>query len=154
MLTGNEFYVVVRLTTGEQIMCALQQEDDNYIQLLHPMLVRTIPNFETGKEHITAAPLCAFTDEESFVLDKKNVLFIKPLKGAFIPHYLNIVRESAGIRFTPRGRDPREVLDQEEVEHLKGIADAMSAIEQLRPIADETEEEKHRVFVEGNDTKH
>lgn len=154
MLTGNEFYVVVRLVTGEQIMSALQQEDDNYIQLLHPMLVRTIPNFETGKEHVTAAPFCAFTEEESFVLDKKNVLFIKPLKEAFVPHYLNIVRESQSVRFTPRGRDPQEVLDQNEIDHLRSIADRISAIEQLRGIADETEEEKHRVFVEGNDTKH
>jgi len=154
MLTGNEFYVVVRLTTGEQIMSALQQEDDNYIQLLHPMLVRTIPNFETGKEHVTAAPLCAFTDEESFVLDKKNVLFIKPLKEAFVPHYLNIVRESEGIRFTPRGRDPKDILGQDELDYLKQIADAKSAIDQLRSVVEETEEERQRVFVEGNDTKH
>lgn len=154
MLTGNEFYVVVRLTTGEQIMSALQQEDDNYIQLLHPMLVRTIPNFETGKEHITASPFCAFTEEESFVLDKKNILFIKPLKETFVPHYLNVVRESEAIRFTPKGRDPREGLNQDDFQHLKDVANVLSAIEQLRPIADETEEEKHRVFVEGNDTKH
>lgn len=154
MLTGNEFYVVIKLTSGEQIMSALEQEDDNYIQLLHPMLVRTIPNFETGKEHITAAPFCAFTDEESFVLDKKNILFIKPLKETFVPHYLNVVRESEAIRFTPKGRDPREVLNQDEFQHLKDVANVLSAIEQLRPIADETEEEKHRVFVEGNDTKH
>jgi hypothetical protein len=154
MLTGNEFYVVVRLVTGEQIMSVLQEEDDNYIQLLHPMLVRTIPNFETGKEHVTAAPFCAFTEEESFILDRKNVLFIKPLKQAFVSHYINIVRESEGIRFTPSGREPREVLDHDQIEHLKSIADKISAIEQLRPIADETEEEKHRVFVEGNDTKH
>lgn len=154
MLTGNEFYVVVRLVSGEQIMCALQQEDDEYIQLLHPMVVRTIPNFETGKEHITAAPFCAFTEEESFVLNKKNILFIKPLRQQFIPHYLNIVRESQHISFTPRGQDPQSVVDNDEMEHLRNIADKISAIRQLRNIADETEEEKHRVFIEGNDTKH
>jgi hypothetical protein len=132
MLTGNEFYVVVRLTSGEQLMCALQQEDDNYIELLHPMQIRTIPNFETGKEHVTAAPFCTFTDDESFVLDKKNVLFIKPMKEMFVAHYLNLVRESQNVRFTPKG----------------GEDDAMSSD------VEETREENQRVFIEGNETKH
>jgi len=133
MLTGNEFYVIVRLTSGEQLMCALEQEDDKYIQLLHPMQIRTIPNFETGKEHVTAAPFCTFTDEESFVLDKKNVLFIKPMRQTFVAHYLNLVRESEGIRFTPRDAE-----------------DDATSSEAEEP----AREENQRVFIEGNDTKH
>ena len=46
MLTGNEFFVVVRLTTGEQILCALTAEDDNYVEILHPMIVKI------GRAHV------------------------------------------------------------------------------------------------------
>lgn len=148
MLTGNEFFVIVRLTSGEQLMCALQSEDDSYVELLHPMIVRTVPNFQTGREMVTVTPFCAFAEDETYTLDKKNVLFIKRLSQKIIPHYLNTVQESSA-KFTPRGEPEVEDFD-----HLKGIADAMSAIEQLRPIADETEEEKNRVFVEGNETVH
>ena len=148
MLTGNEIFVVVRLNTGEQIMCALSAEDDRYVELLHPMVVRNIPNIHTGKEHITAAPFCLYSQDDSFIIHKKNVMFVKKLNEAFIPHYINIVKEHEEVKFVPR------VKEEDEFAHLRGIADAMSAIEQLRPIADETEEEKHRVFVEGNDTKH
>ena len=147
MLTGNEIFVVVRLTTGEQILCALNAEDDNYVEILHPMLVRSIQNIQTGKEHITAAPFCLYSQEKNFVINKNNIMFIKKLSDTFVPHYINIVKEHEENRFVPRAKE-------DEFEHLRGIADAMSAIEQLRPIADETDREKHRVFVEGNETIH
>ena len=38
MLTGNELYVVVKLSTGEQVMGVLQLEDDTHIQLYSPMV--------------------------------------------------------------------------------------------------------------------
>lgn len=143
MLTGNEVFVIVRLTTGEQIMCALQSEDEQFVELLHPMLIRTLPNFQTGKEMITVAPFCAFAEDESYIIDKKNILFIKNLSEKLIPHYLNTVQEN-DTHFSPR----------EDLSHLKEFEDPLEAIDQLRGIADETEEEKNRIYVEGNDTKH
>ena len=143
MLTGNEFFVIVRLTTGEQIMSALQSEDDSYVELLHPMIVRTVPNFQTGREVVTVAPFCAFAEDATYVLDKKNVLFIKRLGEKFISHYMDVVKEQ-NVRFTPR----------EDISHLEEFEDPLEAIDQLRGIADETEEEKNRIYLEGNDTKH
>ena len=143
MLTGDEFLVIVRLTTGEQIMSALLNEDENYIQLLHPMVIRTVPNFESGREMVTVAPLCAFADDDTYILDKKNVLFIKRLGEKFVSHYLGVVKEQS-VKFTPR----------EDLSHLEEFEDPLEAIDQLRGIADETEEEKNRIYLEGNDTKH
>lgn len=148
MLTGNEVFVVVRLNTGEQMMCALEQEDDIYIELLHPMVVRTIPNIHTGKEHITAAPLCIFSNDKSFVIDKKNVTFIKRLGDEFIPHYMRIVKEHEQTNFVPR----EETITPEE---------ARKRIAMLANIfgdsLDEELEEKQGIkptYIEGNDTKH
>ena len=152
MLTGKEVFVVIKLTTGEQIMSALNAEDDIFVELLHPMTIRTIPNVQAGREHITCAPFCVFSNDNTYVLDKKNVMFIKPLNDIFISHYMRVVEDhQKGIEFQPKSSSE---LGMEDMEHLKGIADVMSAIEQLRPIADDSDSEKERVFVEGNDTKH
>jgi len=74
MLSNNDFYVVIKLTSGEQVMAVLRQEDDAHVLIEHPMIMKTIVNFEAGKEHLTASPLCAFTAESEFVLPKVNIL--------------------------------------------------------------------------------
>ena len=148
MLTGNEMFVVVRLTTGEQMMCALEQEDDVYIKLLHPMVIRSIPNFNTGREQITAAPLCAFSNETSFVIDKKNIVFIKSLSETFVPHYMRIVREHEGVSFFPR---EERITPEEAKKRIAMLANIFG--DQLDEELEEKTETKP-VFIEGNDTKH
>ena len=93
MLTGNEFYVVMKLTTGEQIMGVLEQEDSTHLQIISPMIIRSIPIPQEGREHITAHPYCQFTNDNVFDIDKKNVIYIKPLKEIMIPHYKRIVMQ-------------------------------------------------------------
>lgn len=93
MLSGNELFVILKLVSGEQVMAVLRSEDEDYIEVESPMCIRTFPILETGKEHITAHPLCQFTDEINYVLDKKDVMFIKKMHHIFISHYLRIVKE-------------------------------------------------------------
>jgi hypothetical protein len=148
MLTGNEVFVIVRLTTGEQMMCALEQEDDVYIELLHPMVVRTIPNIHTGREHITAAPFCVFSNDKSYIIDKKDVMFIKPLSDIFIPHYMKIVREHEEVEFSPR---EERISPEEARKRISMLANIFGdhLEEELRK-----EEEIKPTYIEGNDTKH
>ncbi len=148
MLTGNEVFVVVRLTTGEQMMCALEQEDDVYIELLHPMVVRTIPNIHTGREHITAAPFCVFSNDKTYVIDKKNVVFIKPLSEMFIPHYMRIVKEHEEVEFSPR---EERISPEEARKRISMLANIFG--DQLEEELEEKVEIKP-TYVEGNDTKH
>ena len=84
MLTGKEIFVVVKFTSGEQVLSALQEEDELYVELLHPMVVKTIPNVATGREHVTAAPFCQFTRDESYLIEKKNVMFIKAMHSCLL----------------------------------------------------------------------
>lgn len=148
MLTGNEYFVVVKLTSGEQVLSALEDEDDSYVKLLHPMIIRTIPNLASGKEHITAAPLCSFTDDNSYVLDKRNVLFIKDLSETFIPHYMRIVEEHQETSFVSH----EEEMSEEEIKRrVSALAKAFG--DELDDSLDEKVDVKP-TFVEGNDTKH
>jgi hypothetical protein len=152
MLTGDEFYVVFKLTSGENVMAVLRNEDDQHVLVEHPMVMRSIMNFEAGKEHLTAAPLCAFTDESDFVIPKNNILFMKKLHHVFIPHYQRIVNEHENTTlFVPNGQEEALSWEDEMTPET-----ARKAVQQLKGILGEEEEidwkEKLKFLVDGNDT--
>ena len=151
MLTEKDVYVVIKLVSGEQVMAVLEQEDDNIVQLCHPMTIRTIPIVGQGREHITAHPFCQFTDDKFFLIEKKNVIFIKRLHHMMIPHYKRLVSE--------HGNDWKiENPPVESEEPMISPEEARKRIAMLMGIAgmEKREEEKtiESIFVEGNDTKH
>ena len=147
MLTGNEFYVVFKLTTGEQIMGVLEDEDETHMQIVSPMIIKNIPVPSEGREHIMAHPYCQFTDDNVFDIDKRNVIFIKPLKEIMIPHYKKIVLQ-------------HEAEGQAEMATEMSAEEAKKRIEMLASIFgneldDVLEDEDPKgYYVEGNDTKH
>lgn len=157
MLNDNDLYVVFKLTSGENVMAVLRQEDESHVMVEHPMVMRSIMNFEAGKEHLTAAPLCAFTDETDFVIAKKNIMYMKKLHRVFIPHYQRIVDEhEKSTLFTPAGSNTAESLSWDDEEDLTPER-AKKALEQLRSIFEPDEEEinweeKLKNLVPGNDT--
>lgn len=139
MLNDNDFYVVLKLTSGEQILAALSSEDEDYIMLEHPMIMRSYADHEHGKERITAVPLCSFSDEQSFVINKAQVLFIKKLHHLFIPQYRKIVSEyEESSLFVPEDSETGEALLWEDE----------------YPETDTEAEDPKFIFIEGNDTKH
>ena len=142
MLTGKEVFVVVKFVSGEQVLSALQEEDDVYIELLHPMVVKTIPNLTTGKEHVTAAPFCQFTRDDSYLIDKKNVMFIKAMHSTFVPHYMRIVEEHNDVSMQEPDEETRKKIEQ----IVEIFGDALD---------DATEEgDGEGIYIEGNDTVH
>ena len=143
MLTGKEVFVVVKFVSGEQVLSALQEEDDVYVELLHPMVVKTIPNLATGKEHVTAAPFCQFSRDDSYLIDKKNIMFIKAMHSTFVPHYMRIVEEHNDISLA---NEPDEETKKKIEQLVEIFGDALD---------EETEEEEIQgIYVEGNDTRH
>jgi hypothetical protein len=155
MLTGNEFYVVLKLSTGEQIMGTLEQEDETHVQILDPMIIRTIPVINEGREHVTAHPYCQFTGDNVFDIEKRNVIFIKPLLTTMIPHYLRIVKEhenSPALRTQKRAED-LDWGDGGEITREEAIR-RIQMLEGITGISAEEEEPEDNWFVEGNDTKH
>jgi hypothetical protein len=131
MISTNELFVVLKLVSGEQVMAILRSEDEMFVEVEFPMCIRTIPVVATNKEHITAHPLCQFSSDVNYILDKKDVMFIKKMHHVFIPHYLRIVEEHEKLG----------VLDTNERQTAEDLY-----------WEDETEEENFTTFVEGNDT--
>ena len=158
MLSGDEFYVVCKFTSGEQVMAVLKAEDIQHVELEYPMTIRTIPNFETQRERITAHPFCQFSDDKSFVIDKKNILYIKKLHHVFIESYQKIVEEHEQTTFTASQERPSaEDLDWGDDEpNLSNPDHAKKAIKMLQELFGEEREEQEQKpiinFVKGNDT--
>ena len=129
-------------------MAVLRQEDEEHVLVEHPMIMRSVLNFEAGKEHLTASPLCQFTDEIDFVIPKTNIMFMKKLHQVFIPHFKRIVDQHEKTAAFVSS-------DSEEIEHLTPER-ARKAIEQLNAIFGDKQEneweEKLKNLVPGNDT--
>jgi hypothetical protein len=105
MLEDNEFYIVMKLTSGEQVMAVLKEEDDEHVLLESPMCIKTIPIVEQSREHVTAHPLCQFSDDRTFVIAKRDIMFVKKLHHLFVPHYQRIVEEHERISFVSKNKD-------------------------------------------------
>jgi hypothetical protein len=134
-------------------MGILEQEDATHIQILDPMIIRTIPIISEGREHVTAHPYCQFTSDNVFDIEKRNVIFIKPLLATMIPHYLRIVKEhenSPALRTQKRAEDLNwgdegEITREEAIRRIEMLQDLLEV---------EEEEPAQGWFIEGNDTKH
>lgn len=151
----NENYVAVRLTTGEDLLAVLTDEDEHYIKLEEPMVMKSLVNYDSGREHIIAKPLCMFTDEKSFVISKKNVLFVKKMFHGYVQHYQRIVDEfnqtlsSEDFGFSPPDATEEDISSeqfQRKLNLLKYIQAVISSKEEQQ------EEEDTRVYVQGNNT--
>jgi hypothetical protein len=151
----EDSYIVMKLNTGEQIMGILEQEDATHVQILDPMLIRTIPILSEGREHVTAHPYCQFTSDNVFDIDKKNVIFIKPLLRTMIPHYLRIVKQH---ELTPALQTEKRAEDLDWGDDGQITREeAIRRIEMLRGLLLETEPEETETqswLIEGNETKH
>jgi hypothetical protein len=149
MLTGNESYIIMKLTTGEQLMCVLEQEDATHMQILDPMIIKTIPIINESKEHITAHPYCQFTDDNVFDIDKKNIIFVKRMKEIMIPHYQRIVMQHSA---EGEVQEAERITAEEARKRIKMLANIFG--EELEEVLGEEKAELEGWFIEGNDTKH
>lgn len=91
-MTENN-YVIVKFTSGEQVMAVLESEDRDIVLLGNPMYIKTITVVGENKEHVTASPLCFFAEDQIFMIEKRNILFMKKIAEKFVPHFKNIMNE-------------------------------------------------------------
>ena len=153
---SDNLYVILKLTSGEQVMAVLREEDEQYVMLEDPMCIKMIPVLETGREHVIANPLCHFTDDTTYVIPKQSILFVKRLQSSFVPHYLKLVEQHNDHSFVPREEKNAEQLDWGDEEPTP--EEARKMIKQLKNVFEEEKEEevdwkeKLKNLVPGNDT--
>lgn len=82
-------YVVVRLITGETLMAILTAQDEDKIELYSPVVVRAIQIQRDGRtyEQTVTNAFCPYTEDQDFVFENTDILFVKPLHRKIIPFY-------------------------------------------------------------------
>ena len=143
----NEHFVIVKLVSGEQVMATLTNEDATTVELQYPMVIRMIPfiDGERAHEHVTAAPLCQFSEDKTYRIPKTNIMFVKKLHEVLIPHYNRIVDEHENtilVRSDKTGKIERikEELTVEDIEKRIDMLESIAGIER------DTEEEEETGF--------
>ena len=154
----NENFVIVKLVSGEQVMATLASEDATTVELQYPMVIRMVPFIQGDRahEHVTAAPLCQFSDDKTFRIPKSNIMFLKKLHEIMIPHYNRIVDEHENtilVKSDKTGNIER-VKEELTVEDIQKRIDMLESIAGIEREAEEAEEEETRYYVEGNETVH
>lgn len=152
-------YIIIRLTTGEQVMATYDAEDHTHLEISYPMVVRMTPIAADGRIHeqVTAAPFCQFSDDKYYRIPKSCIMFYKELHQVLVPHYLKIVEayeETVLIKPPERKLHWGDEEEEMSVEDIKRKVDDITAFFEGRNEPEEDEPEITSTFVEGNDTKH
>ena len=159
MVAGDELIVIIKMSNGEQVMACLEGEDERYVELEYPILIRMMPSEFPNREQIAATPYCQFTDDVRFVIDKRNIMFIKKLHPQFIPHFQRFAAEYEQTEFTTnRAERKRQMADlegtwgDEEPLTQEEVDKRLDMLESILGAEEDAEEEG--IYVEGNDTIH
>lgn len=160
-MTKEDQFVIIKLVSGEQLMATLTDEDETSLHIDYPMIIRMVPFVQGGRaqEHVTAAPLCQFSEDKHFSIPKNTVIFVKRLHQLIIPHYERLVEEnetSVLVRKEEDGSISRVELGEEQEEDLT-VDEIRKRIDMLESIVDsaksrDKKEKDDRFFIEGNDT--
>ena len=155
----NEEFVYLKLVTGEQLMAFKESEDETTITIKFPMLIKThlvSANHDRVSEQVTAGPYSLFLESPVVHLNKSHIVLDSKLHERAIVHYVGLVRNHEGVNLAHQAKT-LIWEDEQDRQSLEAIEDIGSAIEQLRAIAGEIEEEVeegNKTFVEGNETLH
>jgi hypothetical protein len=79
-------------------------------------------------------------------------MFVKKLHHLFIPHYQRIVAEHEKLSFISSKGKKEELLWEDDVDLEEAKRRILMLEELAKTPKDEREEERYRVFIEGNDT--
>lgn len=158
MLMGDEHYVIVKFTSGEQVMAVLLEETTSDVTIVYPMQIRMTPilDVDGAREHVTATPWNKFAADPEITINKSHILFIKNLHHVLIPHYNRLVSENEQTQLVNKKENRAEDLswDGEEDHGIHTVEELEKRIDMLESIAGETTEEEESTFIPGNDTIH
>lgn len=88
-------YVVVKLTTGEQILGTLVAKNSLGLIITNVISVKQLPMVKEGvlSEKVITSVYCNYSDDQVFEFDRKDVLFCKDLKQSLVSHYIRLIDE-------------------------------------------------------------
>lgn len=149
MIEDEEHFIVMKLISGEQVMAILEEETEDSIEIVFPMLIRLIPVMDGDKshEHVTATPYCHFADDAHLSIRKESIIFVKNLNHAMIPHYIKLMEQENDKIVIQNNIEPTAAATADELT-LEEVEKRMKLLKYL------TDEETPVSVLLGNDTIH
>lgn len=143
----DESYTVLKLITGETILGLYEGEDEKFVKIDYPVMIKNTLIPELDREAITAVPYCPFSESTSFILEKNHIVYIKKLHPSFIPHYKRFVKVYDTALIPAPMDDGPDTVDElkeriDKIDAMRGSSDKLDVDDILTK------------FVRGNDTKH
>ena len=91
--------IVIKLLSGEELVCTFIQETDYEISVIFPMLVKHMPKMAEGRilEAISLAPYSHFVADDEFTFFKSHIIYCKELHPKHIQIYNTAIEDQISI---------------------------------------------------------
>lgn len=138
--------LVIKLSSGEELIADLAEQTDTYVKIYFPMLVKTIPRMEGNRimESLTLAPWSYFSASDEFIIDKSHIICTNDLDPVYLDQYRSTVEDYID-------RDTERKTGQD-VTNVNELAEKIKQLIGSFETTDETDIEP--VIIEGNKTIH
>lgn len=136
-------YSVVRLTSGETLLCILAGYEDGDIVVHFPLMVKvmTVPVAENVmREMHTTTAFCPFTDDKIFRFKRSTIVFVKPMNQSAVPYYVDMLNNHEEAEILDSHGYPDLIrpdsMDDGFDEKAKDLLDRMEEIEEQNELDD------------------
>ena len=130
---GEEFYAVIKLVSGEEIMSLVMTDDndgDPIVILQNPITMKTIQNKDTF--YIKVKPWIEMSDEDFFIVKLDKIITITETKDKkIIEIYNNYIMGSNEYEIDPTGEMSGKVKPSQKMGYLSSVKDARDTLEKI-----------------------
>lgn len=88
----NSQYSVVKLITGETLLCKIEliEETSEHVILSYPLVMNHQSDSKDGNA-FKGTPWCPFSDDPEYYVNVGAIIYVQPMSGAALNYYKRIV---------------------------------------------------------------
>jgi hypothetical protein len=127
----NEYIVIIKLITGDDIIAVIVDETDNVVEVEQPFYIK----YDHSVRGALLTPYCLYSDDHNFIFKNESILTISKSSPDVCDYYLNLTEQYSKL-----------MEEKYSVEYLEELLDKIGI--------DNIEEDIESIRVKGNETKH
>ena len=130
---GEEFYAVIKLVSGEEIMSLVMTDDndgDPIVVLQNPITMKTVQNKDTF--YIKVKPWMEMSDDDFFIIKLDKIITITETKDKkIIEIYNNYIMGSNEYEINNTSEMTGKVKPSQKMGYLSSVKDARDTLEKI-----------------------
>lgn len=138
-INEHNIFLVLKMISGEEILCTFIEHGEDYIEIMYPMVVKTISYMKDGalQESVSLKPWSNFTDDPYYSIPFTGMFWFKDMHEVYQKHYISAVESAT----EEEEYSEEEITDVNELRtKVKSLSDSLGIDDSFQNI------------VEGNDT--